>query len=238
MNLVDELKDNVNSFDYHETLKQGLEMAENYDVNSFDTRSSSRQHRLPESLKSTILTSSVGHNKITTAEDMLTLLRQIGGQISGELCSRFDIANYEIMRLVDACLPSKSNFMDAELLKYAAVYDLIIPDAEHDVFKNFIKGHEQATRFTLIDVYDVTQKDIFPNMHKLLHILITIPQTSVTVERMFSSVKRIKTRLRSRMGTIRLSALSLHSIERELSKTLNKENILDHFKKSKRRRLL
>ena len=128
--------------------------------------------------------------------------------------------------------------MDAELLKYAAVYDLIIPDAEHDVFKNFIKRHEQATRFTLIDVYDVTQKDIFPNMHKLLHILITIPQTSVTVERMFSSVKRIKTRLRSRMGTIRLSALSLHSIERELSKTLNKENILDHFKKSKRRRLL
>ena len=238
VNLVDELKDNVNSFDYHETLKQGLEMAENYDVNSFDTRSSSRQHRLPESLKSTILTSSVGHNKITTADDMLTLLRQIGGQISGELCSRFDNANYEIMRLVDACLPSKSNFMDAELLKYAAVYDLIIPDAEHDVFKNFIKRHEQATRFTLIDVYDVTQKDISPNMHKLLHILITIPQTSVTVERMFSSVKRIKTRLRSRMGTIRLSALSLHSIEREFSKTLNKENILDHFKKSKRRRLL
>ena len=46
--------------------------------------------------------------------------------------------------------------MNAEPLKYAAVYDLIIPDAEHDVFKNFIKRHEQATRFTLIETYMIS----------------------------------------------------------------------------------
>ena len=50
----------------------------------------------------------------------------------------------------------------------------------------------------------------------------TIPQSLVTVERMFSLMKRLKTRLKSRTGTTRLSALSLYSIERNLSKTLHK----------------
>ena len=65
---IDELKDNVNNFASDETLKKGLKMAEKYDISSFDTRSSSRQHRIPDSLKSGIFTSSVGHNKTVTSK--------------------------------------------------------------------------------------------------------------------------------------------------------------------------
>ena len=86
--------------------------------------------------------------------------------------------------------------------------------------------------FTLID------DDVFPNVNKLYHILLTIPQTSVTVERLFSSVKQIKTRLRSRMTIDRLSALSLLTFERDLSKKLEKDYILLKFKRMKNRRLL
>ena len=60
----------------------------------------------------------------------------------------------------------------------------------------------------------------------------------VTVERLFSSVKRIKTGLRSRMTTDRLSALSLLTFERDLSKKLEKDYILLKFKRMKNRRLL
>ena len=155
--LIDELKNKVNN--YNESLKKGLEMAEKYDINSFDHHSSSRRHRIPGSLKSTIVTSSVGHNKIATAEDMLALLWLIGGQVSGELCCRLGRNNYEVMKLVETCVLLKYNSMDAEPLNYAAVYDLIILDAGRDVFKNFIKRHEQATRFTLIDIYDLMQMD-------------------------------------------------------------------------------
>ena len=87
--------------------------------------------------------------------------------------------------------------------------------------------------FALID------DDVFPNVNKLYHIrVLTIPQTSVNVERLFSSVKQIKTRLRSRMTTDRLSALSLLTFERDLSKKLEKDYILLKFKHMKKRRLL
>ena len=76
------------------------------------------------------------------------------------------------MRLAEACIPFKNNFMDAELFKCAAVYD-----AERDVFKNFIKRHKQTTCFTSNDIYNLVEKDIFPNMLKLVQVLLTTPQT-------------------------------------------------------------
>ena len=51
MNLTDDLKEYVNDFNYNEELKQGFEMANEYDIYSFDTRCSSRQHQLPNSSK-------------------------------------------------------------------------------------------------------------------------------------------------------------------------------------------
>ena len=73
---------------------------------------------------------------------------------------------------------------------------------------------------TLIDLLDVIDKDIFPDVYNLYQILVAIPQTSCKVERMFSSVKRIKTRLRSQMTTVRLNNLTLLSIEKDITDTL------------------
>ena len=66
----------------------------------------------------------------------------------------------------------------------------------------------------------------------------TIPQTSCKVERMFSSVKRIKTRLRSQMTTVRLSNLALLSIEKDIADTLCYNNVIEQFKRMKHRRFL
>ena len=40
----------------------------------------------------------------------------------------------------------------------------------------------------------------FPNLSKLATILTVLPVTTATVERTFSKIKLVKTRLRSRMG--------------------------------------
>ena len=66
---------------------------------------------------------------------------------------------------------------------------------------------------------------------------VTIPQTSCTVERLFSSVKRIKTRIRSRMTTSRLNSLGLLSFEKDLTCSLNYDDILLAFRTMKARRL-
>ena len=52
-------------------------------------------------------------------------------------------------------------------------------------------------------------------LSKALHILSVIPSTSCSAERSFSSLRRLKTYLRSTMGQERLSNLALLHIERE-----------------------
>ena len=73
---------------------------------------------------------------------------------------------------------------------------------------------------TLIGVLDIIDKDIFLDVYNLYQILVTILQTSFKVERMFSSVKRIKTRLRSQITTEHLSNLALSSIEKDVTDAL------------------
>lgn len=48
----------------------------------------------------------------------------------------------------------------------------------------------------------------FPETYKLLMLLLTIPMTTVDPERKFSTLKRIKTEIRNRMGDGRLNALT------------------------------
>ena len=62
--------------------------------------------------------------------------------------------------------------------------------------------------------------------------------TSCLVERVFSSVNRIKTANRSTMLTTRLMSLCLLTFERQLTVTLDFDEIIDIFKSKPRRLLL
>ena len=117
------------------------------------------------------------------------------------------------MKAASCSLPNSPNFLDKqELNKLLQLYSLDIKDCEIEVFRSFIARHDTTKFETLIDVFDVINKDIFPSIYSLHQLLITIPQTSGKVERMFSSAKRIKTRLRSKMTTLRRNSLALLSI--------------------------
>ena len=118
------------------------------------------------------------------------------------------------------------------------MYAINIKDCEIEVFRSFIARQDESKLETLIDVLDIIDKDIFPDVYSLYQILVTIPQTSCKVERMFSSVKRIQTRLRSQMTTERLSNLALLSIEKDVTDALRYSDVIEHFKRMKHRRLL
>jgi len=78
----------------------------------------------------------------------------------------------------------------------------------------------------------------FPSLAKLAAILLVLPVTTATVERTFSSMKLIKTRLRNRMGDATLEHAMHICIEGPNSlsdETL--EAIIDHYKHVKRRKL-
>ena len=74
-------------------------------------------------------------------------------------------------------------------------------------------------------------------MMKLLNILLTLPVGTATVERSFSDMKMIKTRLRNRLSDDNLQHLMRVAIEWPELKDVDFNAILEVFK-SKTRRLL
>ena len=66
---------------------------------------------------------------------------------------------------------------------------------------------------------------MLPEFAKALKILAVIPATSCSAERSFSSLRRLKTYLRSSMGQERLSNLALLHIEREYVIKILKEDM-------------
>ena len=79
----------------------------------------------------------------------------------------------------------------------------------------------------------------FPNLAKLAAILIVLLVTTATVDRNFSSIKLIKTRLRDRMGesTLERTMRICTEVPDQLSnETL--EEVIDHYEHSKQRTIM
>lgn len=87
----------------------------------------------------------------------------------------------------------------------------------------------------LIAVLNATIVDLYPSIHRILTILLTMPVSSATSERSFSAMRRIKSYLRSTMGDERLSNLSLMHVHRQIPVEIDK--VLSEFINRKNRRL-
>ncbi|XP_060845757.1 52 kDa repressor of the inhibitor of the protein kinase-like [Rhopalosiphum padi] len=86
-----------------------------------------------------------------------------------------------------------------------------------------------------IDAFKETEDGYFPNIRQLLLILAILPVTTSISERSFSTLKRIKTYLRTTMGENRLNGLALLNIHKQID--VKPEEVLDMFSKSNPRKL-
>jgi len=77
---------------------------------------------------------------------------------------------------------------------------------------------------------------IFPNMEIILRMYLSTAVSNCTGERSFSVLKRVKNYMRSSMKDDRLNALSHLSIESDLLRTLNLDEIINDFATSKSRK--
>lgn len=89
---------------------------------------------------------------------------------------------------------------------------------------------------TFIDSLCECNISIFPNVYKILQVCATIPVTVATVERSFSTLKRIKTYLRNSTIETRLNGLATISIHREIK--IDTERIIDKFCEKNRKLVL
>lgn len=86
---------------------------------------------------------------------------------------------------------------------------------------------------TGLDALPHCDSTFYPNIYKLLQILVTLPLTTATAERSFSSLRRLKTYLRSTMSEERLVGLALLYCHRDIN--INHSDVIDRFAKLPRR---
>ncbi|XP_050059853.1 uncharacterized protein LOC126551123 [Aphis gossypii] len=83
--------------------------------------------------------------------------------------------------------------------------------------------------FDINNISKVIEKHVYPNLYKLLQVAISIPISSATCERSFSSMRRIKNWLRTSMLQDRFTNLAVLNIERDVVDLLNNEDILEVY---------
>lgn len=129
-----------------------------------------------------------------------------------------------------------SNFLEITPLKpLISAYDLDYQQLTTETLlaKASLQGKEME------DVSDVLLelvplKAAFPNLIQLLQIALTISVSTAKCERTFSTLKRIKSYLRTTMSEERLNDMPI-PIEHDLSKTINRKEIIRQFSQINRR---
>ena len=79
--------------------------------------------------------------------------------------------------------------------------------------------------------------NVFPNVYIALRIYLSMFGSSCEAERSFSALKRVKNCLRSNMGQLRLTSLTLLSVESELVEKLDFNDIINDFAHQKSRKV-
>ncbi|XP_060881326.1 uncharacterized protein LOC132952868 [Metopolophium dirhodum] len=88
-----------------------------------------------------------------------------------------------------------------------------------------IGNHNIASTRELFNLFCLAKlANIFPNLYLVLKLAVTLPVTSCSVERTFSKLKLIKTKLRTTMSQDRLESLMKISCEQDI--IINNENVI------------
>ncbi|XP_050500964.1 52 kDa repressor of the inhibitor of the protein kinase-like [Diabrotica virgifera virgifera] len=138
-----------------------------------------------------------------------------------------------------ACLfPNKmKNFNEESCAQLFEPYSSILRDDSRDIWVDEVKLWRQRIAGknvkNSLEALDVCNGDAFPNVHQMLRILAVLPVTTATNERSFSTLRRLKTYLRSTMSEDRLNGLASLNIHRDVE--VDPQRVLEKFFSTPRR---
>lgn len=168
--------------------------------------------------------------------------------VVGEMRRRFlDTEIVKISKAADAVLTLNDADGDFQelLTTYSGVLQInpALLKAEMHVVRASVKGLERFNpanpeRFCPpATVDEVAELKNYPNLFKLMQLVMTLPVSSATCERSFSAMRRVRNYLRTTMSEDRFSALSSLYIERDLSNTVDVHDVVAHYAAKANRRL-
>ncbi len=165
--------------------------------------------------------------------------------ITAQLEDRFGTIHQTKVKLLGLIPSIAANYPLASVQEVGEMYktDLPSPQLLSTEFSRW-KSKFSSTRGvdeipdTLQKALQVCDEDDFPNISVLLAIACTLPVTTCETERCNSQLKLLKTYLRSTMTEERLSSLALIKIHRDMTATLNFNQLVVDFSNKHPRRML
>ena len=162
--------------------------------------------------------------------------------LQDELKTRLLNHDLEDRLLVEKLLPQivkglADNQLGELSSKLVETYGTDLPDSSHLLheIKRWKSTCIPTPHQTVDEALLSANEQFYPNVHTLLKLLLVLPISTATAERTFSSLRILKTWLRSTMGEERLSGLALMYIHRNI--TLNNEHIIKTWYNMSNRRI-
>ncbi|XP_011408214.1 PREDICTED: zinc finger MYM-type protein 1-like [Amphimedon queenslandica] len=220
---------------WEKLFKYVSDICERHDIEIGKSLYPQRKRRPPRQLDDSIVYESSGSRSVPDCSSQLKveLFFPVVDAFLVELRKRFDDKNISIMKGIQACHPhSKSFFSFSELKPLADVYNLTASqtlESELEVARRLFIDKENFTKTNDVFLRLYQLRDAFPTLSNLVKIAMTIAVSTASCERSFSALKRIKTYIRSTMGDQRLSDLGILCIERDHSKNIPFDHVLEQF---------
>ena len=242
-NTIDSLTELSNDSLFDNLYRECINFAKDH---SMDQPILPRNIRVPDKLKD-----SIKQNKsFSSAEERFkSIYYETLEKVINDLRNRFTDETLAPLILIECILKTEHKETDLEKLVELDFYNDLV---NFDLLKNEIvlwthdlKKRKKMKENDLITISYITKlfRDEklgldYPNLEMLLIIYLTAPITSVTAERSFSALKRIKTYIRNTTGQNRLNSLALIHIEKEIIEDIDLENLVDIFGSILNRRML
>ena len=144
----------------------------------------------------------------------------------GELERRFSNENIEVLGVLEALDASKSTYLDYKTLA-PFVANMTIDDG-------LLKTECERAKF-LIAAGKNIDLALYPNLLKVIDISKTLPVGTATVERSFSAMNRILSWARNNLDSSWASDFMLLSMNKDLLKSINRDEVLDRWVHQKNR---
>lgn len=172
-------------------------------------------------------------------------------KICAEMNHRFGEATTELLTCF-SCLDPKNSFSKFDvnkLARLAEIYDGDFCDHDRAIVKEqlqtyilHVRRHAAFASCTNIaslatKMIETEKHLVFPLVYKFIELALLVPVSTATVERSFSAMKIIKSKLRNKIADDWFNNLMVCYIERELFKSLDEATILRRFQNIKTRKM-
>uniref|UniRef100_A0A8C5AUR6 HAT C-terminal dimerisation domain-containing protein n=1 Tax=Gadus morhua TaxID=8049 RepID=A0A8C5AUR6_GADMO len=196
-----------------------------------------RRTQPPRILQEFVVEAPVESTPVTTSDAQRThLYYPVIDRLVGEMRRRFSTEAGGVLTGVSALSPKHASFLDKKCLQPMAQFYLVTEEnlkAELHQIQRLLE-RKKAQGHVVNDTLEFLAlmrpyRDAFVDLYRLICISLTLPVTSASCERSFSCLRRIKNYLRNSSGDTRNSNLALLSINKQRTKTLDVQRIIDIF---------